>query len=229
MQALTRRQQQILELIQNWLEKHGAPPTRAEIAQTLGFRSATAAEDHLRALARKGYLELRQGRNRNIRVLPSNSEARVPEPPKRLERSARQDGSVTAHTLPLIGQVAAGSPILAVENIEGYYNYAELFQPRADYLLRVKGDSMIDVGIEDGDLLVVQRTPEARSGDTVVARLDDEVTVKTLLWDKNQCRLLPANPAYTPIEIDPKRQNLVIEGIAVGVIRPRLRRPRRHS
>ena len=128
--------------------------------------------------------------------------------------------------LPLVGQVAAGSPILAVENIEGYYGGAELFQPRADYLLRVKGDSMIDAGIEDGDLLAVQKTPEARSGDIVVARLDDEVTVKTLQRHKNQCRLLPANPAYAPIEIDPKRQSLTIEGIAVGVIRPRLQRPR---
>ncbi|MCB1813925.1 MAG: transcriptional repressor LexA [Candidatus Competibacteraceae bacterium] len=216
MQTLTRRQQEVLDLIRGWLEEHGAPPTRAEISQALGFRSATAAEDHLRALARKGYLELRQGRNRNIRLLR-------PEPEV---RSSTLLNAQATQALPLVGQVAAGSPILAVENIEGYYGSAALFQPRADYLLRVKGDSMMDAGIEDGDLLAVRKTPEARSGDIVIARLDDEVTVKTLQHDQNRLRLLPANPACQPIEVDPERQTLAIEGVAVGVIRPRIKRPR---
>ena len=203
MKTLTHRQQQILTLIQDHLAKYGAPPTRAEIARALGFRSATAAEDHLRALAHKGYLELTPGRNRNIRLLQT--------PPDRTEQ------------LPLIGQVAAGSPLLAVENIEGYVGCHTLFQPRADYLLRVRGDSMIEAGIDDGDLLAVHKTLEAQNGDIVVARLDnDDVTVKTLQIDKNQLRLLPANPAYAPLELD-STYPIAIEGIAVGIIRPKLR------
>ena len=204
MQTLTTRQQQVLELIRSWLQQHGAPPTRVEIAQALGFRSATAAEDHLRALARKGYLELSRGRNRNIRLLHS-----LPQ---------------TDADVPLIGQVAAGSPLLAVENIECHVGCAGLFQPRADYLLRVRGDSMIEAGVDDGDLLAVHKTPQAQDGDIVVARLGDEVTVKTLQRSGQDIRLLPANPAYAPIEIDPVRDALAIEGVAVGVIRPQLKR-----
>ena len=200
MKTLTARQQQILDLIRACVNDDGMPPTRAEIARRLGFSSPNAAESHLKALARKGFIEIIPGLNRNIRL--------------------RQEHSVDPDALPLVGRVAAGAPILAQEHIEGRYRFdAALFRPRPDYLLRVHGMSMRDAGILDGDLLVVQRTPEAHSGQIVVARLDDEVTVKRLERRGEHIRLLPANPEFTPIKVNPAQTSLVIEGVAVGVIR----------
>lgn len=174
------------------------PPTRAEIAHALGFRSANAAEDHLRALVRKGVVELLPGASRGIRLLE------LPD----------DEG------LPLVGRVAAGSPILAEEHIEDYfYVDPRLFRPRADYLLKVKGMSMRDAGILNGDLLVVHRSPEALSGQIVVARLEDEVTVKRFRRRGQVVRLMPENPDFEPILVDLRHQALVIEGIGVGVIR----------
>jgi repressor LexA len=202
MKQLTERQQQVLELIRCYLQEQGMPPTRAEMAQVLGLRSANAVEDHLKALARKGYIELLSGRNRNIRLLGGQVE--VPE---------RRDVG-----LPLVGRVAAGTPILAEQNLDGYYTGVELFRPRAHYLLRVQGMSMRDAGIADGDLLAVHRTAEARNGQIVVARLEDEVTVKRFEQVRHRVWLRPENPDYTPMEIDLRQHELVIEGLAVGVI-----------
>jgi repressor LexA len=202
MKQLTPRQQQVLELIRCYLQEQGMPPTRAEMAQVLGLRSANAVEDHLKALARKGYIELLSGRNRNIRLLAGPVE--VPE---------RRDVG-----LPLVGRVAAGTPMLAEQNLQGYYTGAELFRPRAHYLLRVQGMSMRDAGIADGDLLAVHRTAEARNGQIVVARLEDEVTVKRFEQVRHRVWLRPENPDYTPMEIDLRQHELVIEGLAVGVI-----------
>ena len=199
MKRLTQRQQQILDLIRHYLQVQGMPPTRMEIAQMLGVRSANAVEDHLRALARKGYIELRSGRSRNIRLLGTLTD--------------REPG------LPLVGEVAAGTPILAAQNVEGYYTGMELFRPRPHYLLRVQGLSMRDAGIYDRDLLAVHRTPEARNGQIVVARLGDDVTVKRFQRRRDRVQLLPENPDYAPLEIDVGKDDLVIEGIAVGVIR----------
>jgi repressor LexA len=198
---LTPRQNQILELIRKHLDETGFPPTRAEIAQTLGFRSANAAEEHLRALARKGAIELLKGTSRGIRLL-------LPGPPA---------------GLPVVGRVAAGSPILAAEQVEDHYAVdPSLFRPRADYLLRVRGMSMRDAGILDGDLLAVHTSRRAENGQIVVARLEDEVTVKRFRrhgrW-KHRVRLLPENPDFDPIEVDLRYQELVIEGLAVGLLR----------
>ncbi len=194
--TLTARQSQILDLIRGYIADEGCPPTRAEIANILGFRSPNAAEDHLRALQRKGYIEIVAGSSRGIRL--------VDEDPG----------------LPVIGRVAAGEPILAEQHIEDYQQLEPgLFRPRADYLLRVHGDSMKDAGILDGDLLAVHRTQQAENGQIVVARLDDEVTVKRFRRRGSIVRLLPENPAYEPIRIDLKDQPLVIEGLAVGVLR----------
>jgi len=198
MSTLTPRQQQILELIRAYLQSRGSPPTRAEIAAELGFRSPNAAEDHLRALARKGVIELRGGTSRGIRLL---------------------DGGPGGE-LPVVGRVAAGSPILAAEHIEAHYAVDPgLFHPRADYLLRVRGASMRDAGILDGDLLAVRRQDEADNGQIVVARLEDEVTVKRLRRERDRVRLMAEHPAFEPIEVDPRRQSLAIEGLGVGVIR----------
>lgn len=199
MKQLTRRQQQILDLIGAYLHHHGMPPTRMEIARMLGVRSVNAVEDHLKALARKGYVEVRSGRTRNIRLLAAS-------------------GHGTSE-LPLVGRVAAGTPMLAMQNLEGHYACADLFRPRAHYLLRVHGMSMRDAGIIDGDLLAIHHTPEARNGQIVVVRLEDEVTVKRFEHVQDRVWLWPANPDYAPIEIDLKRQELVIEGLVVGVIR----------
>ncbi len=197
MENLTTRQRQVLDLIRNSVNNTGMPPTRAEIAKELGFRSANAAEDHLKALARKGAIELLPGASRGIRILAE-------EP----------DG------LPLVGQVAAGYPILAQENIEEHYRVdPALFHPHADYLLRVKGLSMRDAGILDGDLLAVHATPTASNGQVVVARLEDEVTVKRFRRRGNRVSLLPENPDFEPIQVNLKEQELHIEGIAVGIIR----------
>ncbi|WP_374565894.1 transcriptional repressor LexA [Ideonella sp.] len=214
---LTARQQQILDLVQTTIERTGAPPTRAEIAAELGFRSPNAAEEHLQALARKGVIELVGGTSRGIRLqsgtLRALNEARgkqfsLPLP------------SLAQLTLPLVGRVAAGNPILAQENIDQTYVLeASLFPRRPDYLLKVKGMSMRDAGIMDGDLLAVQKTAEARNGQIVVARLDDEVTVKRLHRTKQTIELLPENPDFEPIIIAPGDVEFAIEGVAVGLVR----------
>ncbi|MFS1523438.1 transcriptional repressor LexA [Microbulbifer sp. 2304DJ12-6] len=198
MTNLTARQTQVLELIKAYLVETGYPPTRAEIAQELGFRSPNAAEEHLKALARKGAIEMVAGASRGIRI-PDH-----------------QSG------LPIIGRVAAGHPILAAEHIEDYCNLpANFFRPPADYLLRVHGMSMRDAGILDGDLLAVQKTEQVRNGQIVVARIDDEVTVKRFRRKGNQAavQLLPENEDFDILRVDMRDNNFVIEGLAVGVIR----------
>ena len=197
---LTARQQQILDWIRGHLEVTGMPPTRAEIAAGLGFRTASSAEDHLRALAKKGALELLPGAARGMRLTD------MPELP--------------GTGLPLVGRVAAGSPILAAEHIEAHVRLdPALFTPRADYLLRVRGQSMKDAGILDGDLLAVHKTADARSGQIVVARLGDYVTVKRLQRRDGQVLLVAENPDFAPIVVEGKRDALTIEGVGVGVIR----------
>lgn len=194
--TLTARQAEILELIRGYVTEEGCPPTRAEIADTLGFRSPNAAEDHLRALERKGYIELVPGASRGIRLLEED------------------------YGLPVVGRVAAGEPILAEQNIEDYCQVEpRTFHPGADYLLRVRGDSMRDIGILDGDLLAVHRTAHVENGQVVVARLGDDVTVKRFRQRGAVVRLLPENPDYEPIRVDLREQELVIEGLAVGILR----------
>jgi len=194
---LTDRQNQVLNLIREHIKTTGYPPTLSEIAQALGFRSVNAAKDHLEALARKGAIELSSNTSRGIRVLVDSDPG-----------------------LPVVGRVAAGAPILATENIESHCRVEPgLFSPRADYLLQVKGMSMRDAGILDGDLLAVHRIAKANNGQVVVARLDDEVTVKRFKQKGNIVRLLPENPDFDPIVVDLRRQPLVIEGVGVGVIR----------
>lgn len=199
MSDLTPRQRQILDLIQNVIDETGRPPTRAEIAQHLGFRSVNAAEDHLRALQRKGVLELISGSSRGIRLKDSLRE---------------QIG------LPLVGQVAAGQPILAEQHIESHYKVdPQIFAEKPHYLLRVRGMSMKDAGILDGDLVAVHRTPEVRNRQIVVARLEDEVTVKRYRQEGHWVWLLPENSDFAPIRVDLKQQPLTIEGVVVGVVR----------
>ncbi|MEM7001570.1 MAG: transcriptional repressor LexA [Pseudomonadota bacterium] len=190
----------MLDLIKQHITDTGYPPTRADIAQRFGFRSPNAAEEHLKALARKGAIEMIPGTSRGIRL---------PE-------------DLSAAGLPIVGRVAAGNPILAEENIEDRVELpASFFQPRADYLLRVRGDSMIDAGIFDGDLLAVHKTQQVSNGQIVVARIEDEVTVKRFqrTRKRNQVLLLPENTAYEPIEVDMADQAFAIEGLSVGVIR----------
>lgn len=207
---LTDRQQQILDLIRQTIASTGFPPTRAEIAQALGFRSPNAAEDHLRALARKGAIELTAGASRGIRL--KNADSTFAPPMSPLPRLARL-------LLPLIGRVAAGSPILATEHVEREVDVdPSLFLQRPDYLLKVRGLSMRDAGIFDGDLLAVKKTSEARNGQIVVARLGDEVTVKRLQRQNGRIQLLPENPDFDPIVVEPS-QDFSLEGIAVGLIR----------
>lgn len=199
MRELTPRQKEILEMIQEFIGETGMPPTRAEIARQLGFKSANAAEEHLRALQRKGVLELLPGASRGIRL---------------------KDSLRDQMGLPLIGRVAAGNPILAQEHIEAHYKIdPQLFSPKPHYLLRVHGMSMKDAGILDGDLVAVHRTPEVRSRQIIVARLDDEVTVKRYRQNGSLVSLLPENDEFEPIEVDLREQALVIEGVVVGVIR----------
>ena len=203
---LTARQKQILHFIEQRIDSCGAPPTRAEIAEAFGFKSPNAAAEHLRALARKGVLELRSGTARGIRLAA-------------LASAASQAPRTTLLALPLIGHVAAGAPILAHQCIERYYRLdRSLFAERPDYLLRVRGLSMMGAGILDGDLLAVRRTPEAQSGQIVVARLGDEITVKRLRRTREGICLLPENPSYLPIPIDGS-QPFAIEGRAVGLLR----------
>ncbi len=199
MTNLTKRQAEVLAFIQRFIDENGFPPTRTEIAGALGFRSPNAAEDHVKALARKGAITLLPGASRGIQI-PGGTD--------------REEG------LPLVGRVAAGSPILATEHIEKHYAIdANLFQPRADYLLRVRGNSMIDAGIFEDDLVAVHRTQEARNGQIVVARLEDEVTVKRYERNRGLIRLLPENPAYDPIIVDENSGDFALEGLAVGIVR----------
>ena len=203
--ALTARQQQILDWIRSHLEATGRPPTRAEIAAGLGFSTPSSAEDHLRALEKKGALEIQSGASRGLRLKDF-------------------PGVPVQGLLPLVGRVAAGAPLLAAANIEARYRIdPDLFSPRADYLLRVKGLSMRDAGILDGDLLAVHKTAEARSGQIVVARLSglpgDEVTVKRLQRRGRDVLLVAENPDFAPIAVDPRRTAFAIEGVAVGIVR----------
>lgn len=212
---LTERQQQILDLIRNEITRTGFPPTRAEIARALGFRSANAAEDHLRALARKGAIELTAGASRGIRLLGASHEgpASAQGPVSSALAAAAQ------MLLPLVGRVAAGSPILAAEHVEREVGVEpSLFTQTPDYLLRVRGLSMRDAGILDGDLLAVKKASEARNGQIVVARLGDEVTVKRLQRAGGNYHLLPENPDFQPIIVTPA-DDFSLEGIAVGLIR----------
>ena len=199
MLKLTSRQEEILAYVKEYMQETGYPPTRSEIASKMGFKSPNAAEEHLRALARKGAIEVLPGTSRGIK-LPINEQL----------------------GLPIIGQVAAGSPILAQESIADYCDIpADMFSPNADYLLTVKGTSMIDIGIFEDDLLAVHKTDSANNGDIVVARIDDEVTVKRLEKGRSKYKLslMPENPDYEPIEVDLRSGDFAIEGISVGVIR----------
>lgn len=214
---LTTRQQQILDLVQSTIERTGAPPTRAEIATELGFKSPNSAEEHLQALARKGVIELLGGTARGIRLKNSTLQALN-------EARGRQTvlplPGVASLTLPLVGRVAAGYPILAQENIDQHYVLeANLFARRPDYLLKVKGMSMRDVGIVDGDLLAVQRASDARNGQIVVARLGEEVTVKRFHRSRNGIELLPENSEFQPILVPAGAEDFFIEGVAVGLVR----------
>jgi repressor LexA len=194
---LTTRQTEVLELIKRHIEDSGMPPTRADIAKELGFKSANAAEEHLRALARKGAIEMIAGASRGIRLPESNG-------------------------IPIVGYVAAGYPVLAEEHIDDYCDIApSFFSPRADFFLRVRGESMQDVGIMEGDLLAVHKTHEANNGDIVIARVDDEMTVKRLhkTRSKHLINLEPENAEFNTIEVDLREQEFSIEGISVGVIR----------
>jgi len=195
---LTARQQQILDLIKDHIQDTGYPPTRAEIANILGFKSANAAEEHLKALARKGAIEMIAGASRGIRLPESHS------------------------GIPLVGRVAAGSPILAEEHIEDYCEIPHsFFSPKADFLLTVHGMSMMNAGILDGDLLAVHKTDQVRNGDIVVARIENDVTVKRFRRERNRAlvELWPENPDFDVIEVDLRDENFAIEGLSVGVIR----------
>ncbi len=193
---LTARQQQVLDLIKTAIEETGFPPTRAEIATELGFKSPNAAEEHLKALARKGAIEMIPGASRGIRIADDQS------------------------GLPLIGRVAAGEPILAQEHVEKHLDIpSNLFSPAADFLLEVHGDSMIEIGIMDGDLIAVHKTNQARNGQIVVARVGEEVTVKRLQKESNVVTLFPENKDYEPIVVDLTQESMDIEGLYVGVIR----------
>jgi repressor LexA len=218
---LTARQQQILDLVQSAIERTGAPPTRAEIAAELGFRSANAAEEHLQALARKGVIELAPGTSRGIRLKSDTLRALNAA---RLSQYGKQYSlplpSLAQLTLPLVGRVAAGSPILAQEHVDQTFLVeASMFQRRPDYLLKVRGMSMRDAGILDGDLLAVQKAKEAKNGQIVVARLGDDVTVKRFRRTKAGVELIPENPEFQTIVVPPGSEGFELEGLAVGLIR----------
>ncbi|HEI9876643.1 TPA: repressor LexA [Proteus mirabilis] len=198
MKALTARQLQVYDLVRDHISQTGMPPTRAEIASQLGFRSPNAAEEHLKALARKGVIEIVSGASRGIRLL-------LEEEPE---------------GLPLIGRVAAGEPLLAQEHIESHYQVDPmLFKPSADFLLRVNGMSMKDIGIMDGDLLAVHKTQDVHNGQVIVARIEDEVTVKRFKKVGSKIELHAENPEFSPIIVDLREQSFTVEGLAVGVIR----------
>ena len=218
---LTARQQQILDLVQSAIERTGAPPTRAEIAAELGFRSANAAEEHLQALARKGVIELAPGTSRGIRLKSDTLRALNAA---RLSQYGKQYSlplpSLAQLTLPLVGRVAAGSPILAQEHIDQTFLVeASMFQRRPDYLLKVRGMSMRDAGILDGDLLAVQKATEAKNGQIVVARLGDDVTVKRFRRTKAGIELIPENPEFETLVVPAGTEGFALEGLAVGLIR----------
>jgi len=196
---LTKRQSEVLSIVRKLINTTGRPPTRTEISDQLGFRSANAAEEHLRAIARKGFIELIPGTSRGIRLI---------------------DNKMSINTLPVVGRVAAGHPILAIENIEeNYVIDPSVFHPRADYLLRVEGLSMKDVGILDGDLLAVKSTQDVSNGQIVVARINDEVTVKRFNRMGSVVSLLPENPDFEILKVDLREEELFIEGLGVGVVR----------
>ena len=197
MQKLTKRQEEVLAFIKSYIEETGYPPTRADIANELGFKSANASEEHLKALARKGAIEMIAGTSRGIKLPESEG-------------------------IPIVGRVAAGNPILAEEHIEDYCELpATFFNPAADYLLLVRGESMLEIGILDGDLLAVHRTKNINNGDIVVAKIEDEVTVKRFRKgrSKHQVILEPENKEYSPIEVDLRHQEFEIEGLGVGILR----------
>ncbi len=210
---LTARQAQILQLIQEAVGNTGFPPTRAEIAQTLGFKSANAAEDHLRALEKKGFITITPGASRGIRL----TQTMVQEPVSSVAGTIRN--IVSSLCIPVVGRVAAGSPILASENVARELSVdPSLFEKQPDYMLEVRGMSMRDAGILDGDLLAVKKSSEARTGQIVVARIDQDVTVKRLLKKSQSVVLEPANPDFEPIVVT-EADGFAIEGIAVGLIR----------
>lgn len=201
-QHLTARQKEIFDFVKQHIEQTGMPPTRVEIAREIGFKSPNAAEEHLKALARKGFIEMLAGTSRGIRILVDT------------ESANEEEG------LPLVGKVAAGTPIMAIEHIENYYPVnGAMFTPHADYLLKVDGNSMEKIGILDGDLLAVHRTSSVRNGQVIVARVDDEVTVKRFERSGDLIYLLPENDDLKPIIVDPRLSHIEIEGLAVGVIR----------
>ncbi len=205
---LTPRQEQILNLIKEAIENTGFPPTRAEIANELGFKSANAAEEHLQALARKGAIEISPGTSRGIRLIGASLDAPVPHVPASLMMS-----------LPLVGRVAAGSPILAVEHVETNYSVdPAMFSSKPDYLLKVRGESMRDIGIMDGDLLAVKKVDSAKNGQVIVARVGDDVTVKTYRKAGSVIELHPENPDFKVIRVNPGDE-FAIEGLAVGLMR----------
>jgi repressor LexA len=213
MTKLTARQQQVFDLIRRAIERTGFPPTRAEIAAELGFSSANSAEEHLRALARKGVIELAAGASRGIRLLPGPDDAP--------HQFTLPHHSIMQLSLPLIGRVAAGSPILAQEHISQHYACdPALFSSKPDYLLKVRGLSMRDAGIFDGDLLAVQKKSEAKDGQIIIARLGDDVTVKRLKRRPNGIELIAENPDYENIFVETGSAEFALEGIAVGLIRP---------
>ena len=241
MDELTPRQRQVLALIRAHIAETGYPPTRADIARSLGFRSANAAEEHLRALARKGVIEISKGTSRGLRLaggwaMPPEDAERAPAASDGAgTRSGARLGALRAVDdggrrmedthLPVIGRVAAGQPILATEHVESQFEVApNAFRPRADYLLRVRGDSMRDIGILDGDLLAVHAQATADPGQVVVARIDEDVTVKRLARGErpNEIRLLAENPAFEPIVVNLRERAFSIEGLAVGVLRSRM-------
>ncbi len=204
MKKLTNRQKQVLDFITSFINDEGYPPTRSDICKALGFRSPNAAEDHLKALQKKGVIELQAGSSRGIRVIQSDS----------METTAEEQG------IPLVGMVAAGSPILAQEHITQRYAIDEsIFPLKPDYLLKVSGNSMINIGIYDGDFLVVHKTTNVRNGQIVVARIEDEVTVKRFEKTGNQIQLIPENDELSPIMIDSNNEYFAIEGLGIGVIR----------
>lgn len=208
MLKLTPRQEQILNLIKEAIDNTGFPPTRAEIAQELGFKSANAAEEHLQALARKGAIEISPGTSRGIRLLGAAAEPALAAPPH------------VFMNLPLVGRVAAGSPILATEHVEATYAVdPAMFSAKPDFLLKVRGWSMRDAGINDGDLLAVKKTDSAKNGQIVVARINDDVTVKRYRKTGAGIELLPENPDFKVIQVDPEADDFALEGLAVGLMR----------
>jgi len=215
MLKLTARQEQILNLIKDAIQNTGFPPTRAEIATELGFRSTNAAEEHLQALARKGVIEIAPGTSRGIRLLESELSSHITG-----QQLVSSQSAFSQINLPLIGRVAAGSPILASEHIETSYQVdPALFSAKPDFLLKVRGMSMRDAGILDGDLLAVKKTDTARNGQIIVARLGDDVTVKRYKKNGNSVELIPENPDYATIKVNENEENFSLEGLAVGLMR----------